>query len=141
MLNYVINSFFLIYRLRKPGSRAVPIVAPPKPEVAERKSEEAAPVKEEESKSDDQAAVVAAVPAVVVEAPLEDVPAVPAAAAAANNGGESGDSGNEDEGQFSDPEAEQGAAAAVRPISPQVQAAGPGFAAALEQERGEEKSR
>ena len=83
-------------------------------------------------------------PAVVVEAPLEDVPAVPAAAAAAaNNGGESGDSGNEDEGQFSDPEAEQGAAAAaaVRPISPQVQAAGPGFAAALEQERGEEKSR
>merc|ERR1712079_602240 len=118
--------------------------APPKPEVAERKSEEAAPVKEEESKSDDQAAVVAAVPAVVVEAPLEDVPAVPAAAAAAaaNNGGESGDSGNEDEGQFSDPEAEQGAAAAaVRPISPQVQAAGPGFAAALEQERGEEKSR
>ena len=134
----VINSFFLIYRLRKPGSRAVPIVAPPKPEVAERKSEEAAPVKEEESKSDDQAAVVAAVPAVVVEAPLEDVPAVPAAA---NNGGESGDSGNEDEGQFSDPEAEQGAAAAVRPISPQVQAAGPGFAAALEQERGEEKSR
>ena len=34
-----------------------------------------------------------------------------------------------------------GAAAAVRPISPQVQAAGPGFAAALEQERGEEKSR
>ena len=136
----VINSFFLIYRLRKPGSRAVPIVAPPKPEVAERKSEEAAPVNEEESKSDDQAAVVAAVPAVVVEAPLEDVPAVPAAAAA-NNGGESGDSGNEDEGQFSDPEAEQGAAAAVRPISPQVQAAGPGFAAALEQERGEEKSR
>ena len=126
--------------MRKPGSRAVPIVAPPKPEVAERKSEEAAPVKEEESKSDDQAAVVAAVPAVVVEAPLEDVPAVPAAAAA-NNGGESGDSGNEDEGQFSDPEAEQGAAAAVRPISPQVQAAGPGFAAALEQERGEEKSR
>ena len=124
--------------MRKPGSRAVPIVAPPKPEVAERKSEEAAPVKEEESKSDDQAAVVAAVPAVVVEAPLEDVPAVPAAA---NNGGESGDSGNEDEGQFSDPEAEQGAAAAVRPISPQVQAAGPGFAAALEQERGEEKSR
>jgi len=78
------------------------------------------------------------VPAVVVEAPLEDVPAAPAAAA--NNGGESGDSGNEDEGQFSDPEAEQGAAAAVRPISPQVQA-GPGFAAALEQERGEEKSR
>ena len=126
--------------MRKPGSRAVPIVAPPKPEVAETKSEEAAPVKEEESKSDDQAAVVAAVPAVVVEAPLEDVPAVPAAAAA-NNGGESGDSGNEDEGQFSDPEAEQGAAAAVRPISPQVQAAGPGFAAALEQERGEEKSR
>ena len=55
--------------MRKPGSRAVPIVAPPKPEVAERKSEEAAPVKEEESKSDDQAAVVAAVPAVVVEAP------------------------------------------------------------------------
>ena len=61
----------------------------------------------------------------------------------AGDGGESGDSGNEDEGQFSDPEAEQGAAAAaaVRPISPQVQAAGPGFAAALEQERGEEKSR
>jgi len=106
-------------RLRKPGSRAVPIVAPPpqetEPKPAAEKDEEKAveeAVKEE--------VAVAAVPAVVE----------PAAAAA---GEQSGDSGNEDSGnELSEPEVEQ----AVR-----VQPQGAGFAAAMEKERDEEKSR
>jgi len=106
-------------RLRKPGSRAVPIVAPPEadPKPAADKDEE----KAAEAAKDE--AAVAAVPAVVE----------PVAAAAGAAGEQSGDSGNEDSGnELSEPEVEQ----AVR-----VQPQGPGFAAAMEKERDEEKSR
>jgi len=111
-------------RLRKPGSRAVPIVAPPK---VEEEAPKTAAEKEPTEEVKDEA-VVPAVPAVVV-----DAPAAPAAAAAERRSPhESGDSGNEDEGQFSEPEVEQ----AIR-VLPQ----GGGFAAAMEKEQDEEKSR
>lgn len=115
--------------MRRPGSHAVPIVAPPaedkapeleevKPEGAAEKKEIAAedkkPEAEEVAKSEEEAVVEAAAvgrdevdgaAAVVPQQPqAAALPAQPAAAAEARS--ESGDSGNEDEGSISDQEPE-----------------------------------
>merc|ERR1719415_350580 len=91
--------------LRKPGSRAVPIVAPP-PETDKKQVKEEAT---EDKKVVDEATATskkAEEPAAAPEQPEQPAAvAAPAAApeAAGNDesGGESGDSGNEDEGHFS----------------------------------------
>merc|ERR1719315_906665 len=108
-------------RLRKPGSRAVPIVAPP--DIVDSKDATQETPKDEEEKKE-EGVVVAAVPAVAAAEPVAQAP---------NANGEQSDSGNEDSGnELSEPElADQ----------MRVQPQGPGFAAALEKEKDEEKSR
>jgi len=110
-------------RLRKPGSRAVPIVAPPDIDSKDATQETDPKTVEEEKK--EEGVVVAAVPAVAAAEPVAPI--------APNANGEQSDSGNEDSGnELSEPElADQ----------MRVQPQGPGFAAALEKEKDEEKSR
>jgi len=138
--------------LRKPGSHAVPIVAPPtvdkkaaaetaKPAVAAKPADNNEVVKKDEEAAVDDAEVVKEAIEVKEEpsAPAQeaapvDVPVV--AHAAENRNHESGDSGNEDEGHFSEPEA----AGHQEPAA--VEPQGPGFAAAFaSNDNDEDKSR
>jgi len=101
----------------------VPIVAPPDIDSKDATQETDPKTVEEEKK--EEGVVVAEVPAVAAAEPVAQAP---------NAGnGEQSDSGNEDSGnELSEPElADQ----------MRVQPQGPGFAAALEKEKDEEKSR